>query len=194
MKMELIIGVDEAGRGPLAGPVVAAAVILDPKNPINGIKDSKLLTAKKRESLYAQIKEQALCYHVAMASVDEIDNINILQATFLAMQRAVAGLTLKGDVVWVDGRDRPDFGISTVAIIQGDKLHPEIGAASILAKVERDEIMLHYAKLYPEYGFADHKGYGTKQHLAALVKYGALDIHRKSFAPVRNKINQMSVA
>jgi ribonuclease HII len=182
---QLIIGVDEAGRGPLAGPVVAAAVILDPKHPIEGIKDSKLLTPKKREALDQEIKAHALCYHIAQASVEEIDSINILKATWLAMQRAVAGLALKGDVVWVDGRDKPDFGLPTVAIIQGDKLHIEIGAASILAKVARDEIMLNYAKLYPDYGFEDHKGYGTKAHLEAIEKWGVLDFHRKSFAPVR---------
>lgn len=187
---QIIIGVDEAGRGPLAGPVVAAAVILDPNHPISGIKDSKLLTPKKREELSEQIKTHALCYHIAQASVDEIDQINILQATWLAMQRAVAGLTMKGEVVWVDGRDKPDFGLPTVAIIQGDKLHIEIGAASILAKVARDEIMLNYAKLYPQFGFEDHKGYGTKAHLQALEQHGVLDIHRKSFAPVRNKLNQ----
>jgi ribonuclease HII len=187
---QLIMGVDEAGRGPLAGPVVAAAVILDPKHHIPGINDSKLLSEKKREALFIEITKHALAYNIAQASVEEIDSINILQATWLAMQRAVAGLALKGDVVWVDGRDKPDFGFPTVAIIQGDKLHQEIGAASILAKVARDEIMLNYAKLYPDYGFEDHKGYGTKAHLEALEAHGVLEIHRKSFAPVRNKLNQ----
>lgn len=186
----LVIGVDEAGRGPLAGPVVAAAVILDPNHPIEGINDSKVLSEKKRQTLSEQIKAHALCYHIAQASVEEIDSINILQATWLAMQRAVAGLALKGDIVWVDGRDKPDFGLPAVAIIQGDKLHVEIGAASILAKVERDEIMLKYAALYPEYAFEAHKGYGTKVHMAAINAHGVLDIHRKSFAPVRKKLNE----
>src|ERR1700690_312605 len=131
---QLIMGVDEAGRGPLAGPVLAAAVILDPKHPIEGIKDSKLLTPKRRDELFKEITSHALCYHIAEASVEEIDKINILKATWLATKRAVQGLSLKGDVVWVDGRDKPDFGFPTVAIIQGDKLHTEIGAASILAK------------------------------------------------------------
>lgn len=187
---QLIIGVDEAGRGPLAGPVLAAAVILDPKRPIQGIKDSKLLSPKKREELSKEIKAHALCFHIAMASVEEIDTINILQATFLAMQRAVAGLALKGDEVWVDGRDKPDFGIPTIAIIEGDKLHMEIGAASILAKVARDEIMINYGQQYPAYGFEDHKGYGTKAHMEAIAQWGVLDIHRKSFAPVRDRLTQ----
>lgn len=190
---QLIIGVDEAGRGPLAGPVLAAAVILDPKYSIDGIKDSKLLTPLKREALDAEIKARALCYHIAMATVEEIDSVNILQATFLAMQRAVAGLALKGDIVWVDGRDKPNFGMPTIAIIEGDKLHPQIGAASILAKVERDKIMIKYGQQYPQYGFEDHKGYSTPQHLAAIAQWGVIDIHRKSFAPVREKL-EMSTA
>jgi ribonuclease HII len=185
---QLIIGVDEAGRGPLAGPVVAAAVILDPNHPIAGINDSKLLSEKKREALSLAIKHHALCYCIGMASVEEIDSINILQATFLAMQRAVQGLTLKADVVWVDGRDKPDFGLPTLAIIGGDALHQEIGAASILAKVARDEIMVKYGQQFPNYGFEQHKGYGTKVHLEALSKFGVLNIHRKSFAPVRNQL------
>lgn len=184
----LIIGVDEAGRGPLAGPVVAAAVILDPLNPIEGIHDSKLLSEKKREALYPIIQEKALAYGIGIASVEEIDTLNILQATFLAMQRAVSALTIKGDIVWVDGRDTPDFGLPTVAIIGGDALHPEIGAASILAKVTRDEIMVKYGKQFPNYRFEQHKGYGTQVHMDALSKYGVLNIHRKSFAPVRSQL------
>jgi ribonuclease HII len=194
--LPLIIGVDEAGRGPLAGPVVAAAVILDPHSPIKGIKDSKLLTAKKREALFLEIKAHALCFHIAEASVEEIDRLNILKATWLAMQRAVQGLSLKGDVVWVDGRDNPPFEVPSVSIIQGDKLHAEIGAASILAKVARDQIMINYAEQYPGYGFEQHKGYGTQAHLEALVSLGVLDIHRRSFAPVRQQLtpNETSFA
>ncbi len=184
----LIIGVDEAGRGPLAGPVVAAAVILDPHHPIPGINDSKLLSEKKRDALYPLIKQHALAYCIGIASVEEIDRINILQATFLAMQRAVQGLSLKGEVVWVDGRDTPDFGLPTQAFIGGDALHQEIGAASILAKVTRDEIMVKYGQQFPNYGFEQHKGYGTKAHLEAISRFGVLSIHRKSFAPVRQQL------
>lgn len=185
---KLIIGVDEAGRGPLAGPVVAAAVILDNRFAIEGIKDSKKLSPKKRDALFLEITRNALCYQIAMATVEEIDEINILQATKLAMQRAVEGLALKGHEVWVDGRDTPEFGLPAKAIIQGDNKHIEIGAASILAKVARDEIMLNYADQYPDYGFQNHKGYGTKEHMAAIEKFGVLDIHRKSFAPVGNHL------
>jgi ribonuclease HII len=184
----LIAGVDEAGRGPLAGPVYAAAVILNPARPILGLTDSNLLTEKKRDQLYLEIKEHALAYHIAFATVAEIEKINILQATLLAMKRAVEGLPIMPDEIWVDGRDVPKVSMKSTAIIEGDLLHPNISAASILAKVARDAVMKEYAILYPEYGFENHKGYGTPGHLAALKAHGILDIHRKTFAPVRERL------
>lgn len=182
----LIAGVDEVGRGPLCGDVVTAAVILDPNKPITGLADSKKLTEKKREYLFELIKEQALSWSIARASVNEIDQLNILHATMLAMQRAVAGLSIKPNLVLVDGNRAPDFGIKAQPVIKGDSLVQEIGAASILAKVTRDREMTDLDKLYPQYGLAKHKGYPTKAHLEAIITHGVNDIYRKSFAPVRN--------
>jgi len=180
----LVAGVDEAGRGPLMGPVVAAAVILDELNPIKGLSDSKKLTALRREKLYDEIRAKALCCSIAQASVEEIDSINILQATMLAMKRAVEGLRLKPNKVLVDGNRLPTLAILSEAIVGGDALVPAISAASILAKVHRDRWCAEFHLEYPQYGFADHKGYGTAEHLAALREHGACPQHRKSFAPV----------
>lgn len=180
----LVAGVDEAGRGPLMGPVVAAAVILDELNPIKGLADSKKLTALRREKLYDEIRAKALCCSIALATVEEIDSINILQATMLAMKRAVEGLRLKPNKVLVDGNRLPVLAILSEAIVGGDALVPSISAASILAKVHRDRWCAEFHLEYPQYGFADHKGYGTAEHLAALREHGACPQHRKSFAPV----------
>ncbi len=180
----LIAGVDEAGRGPLAGPVVAAAVILDELQPIKGLADSKKLTALRREKLYDEIRAKALCCSVAQASVEEIDALNILQATMLAMKRAVEGLRLKPHKVLVDGNRLPALSILAEAIVRGDALVPCISAASILAKVYRDRWCAEFDLEFPQYGFASHKGYGTARHLAALREHGACPQHRKSFAPV----------
>ena len=180
----LVAGVDEAGRGPLAGPVVAAAVILDELQPIKGLADSKKLTALKRERLYDEIRAKALCCCIAEASVEEIDRLNILQATLLAMQRAVAGLRLKPTKVLVDGNRLPKLDMLAEAIVKGDSLIPAISAASILAKVHRDRWCAELHQQHPQYGFDAHKGYGTVQHLAALREYGACPEHRKTFAPV----------
>lgn len=180
----LMAGVDEAGRGPLAGPVVAAAVILDELNPIAGLNDSKKLSPLRREKLYDEIRAKALCCSIAQASVEEIDEFNILQATLLAMQRAVKGLRLKPQNVLVDGNRLPMLDIAARAIVKGDALVPAISAASILAKVTRDRWCAELDHQYPQYGFAAHKGYGTAVHLAALRSYGACPVHRKSFAPV----------
>jgi ribonuclease HII len=180
----LIAGVDEAGRGPLAGPVVAAAVILDEMHPIAGLNDSKKLTALRRERLYDEIRAKALCCSVAQASVEEIDRLNILQATLLAMRRAVEGLRLKPAKVLVDGNRLPVLGMLAEAIVGGDALVPAISAASILAKVTRDRWCAELDQQYPQYGFASHKGYGTAVHLAALRAHGACPEHRKTFAPV----------
>ncbi len=180
----LVAGVDEAGRGPLAGPVVAAAVILDQRQPIAGLADSKKLTARQRELLFEQICAKALCCSIAHASVEEIDRINILQATLLAMQRAVAGLRLKPSRVLVDGNRLPVLDVLAQAIIKGDSLVPCISAASILAKVHRDRCCRELHQQYPLYGFDAHKGYGTAQHLAALRTHGACPEHRRTFAPV----------
>jgi ribonuclease HII len=180
----LIAGVDEAGRGPLAGPVVAAAVILDEMHPIAGLNDSKKLTALRRERLYDEIRAKALCCSVAQASVEEIDRLNILQATLLAMRRAVEGLRLKPAKVLVDGNRLPVLGMLAEAIVGGDALVPSISAASILAKVTRDRWCAELDQQYPQYGFAAHKGYGTAVHLAALRAHGACPEHRKTFAPV----------
>jgi ribonuclease HII len=181
----LIAGVDEAGRGPLAGPVVAAAVILDPKNPIEGLADSKKLSENQRNRLATLIKQHALSYSIAQASVIEVDDLNILQATFLAMQRAVAGLSLQPDQVLVDGNRLPKLTIPAQAIVKGDSKVKAISAASILAKVTRDAIMIHYHQQYPDFAFHIHKGYGTKQHFAEIEQYGCLDIHRRTFNPVK---------
>ena len=180
----LIAGVDEAGRGPLAGPVVAAAVILDERNPIAGLADSKALTARRREQLFDEIRAKALCCSIAQASVEEIDAINILQATLLAMRRAVEGLRLKPSLVLVDGNQLPVLDVRAEAIVKGDSKVQAISAASILAKVTRDRWCAELDAQYPEYGFAGHKGYGTAAHLQALQTHGACPQHRKTFAPV----------
>ncbi len=180
----LIAGVDEAGRGPLAGPVVAAAVILDERNPISGLADSKVLTAKRREKLFDEIRAKALCCSIAQASVEEIDRINILQATLLAMRRAVEGLRLKPSLVLVDGNRLPVLAMRAEAIVKGDSKVQAISAASILAKVTRDRWCAELDAQYPQYGFAGHKGYGTAEHLLALYTHGVCPQHRKTFGPV----------
>ncbi|RDD93528.1 ribonuclease HII [Acidovorax sp. BoFeN1] len=180
----LVAGVDEAGRGPLAGPVVAAAVILDDLHPIAGLADSKKLTAARREALFDEIRARALCCSIAEASVEEIDRLNILQATLLAMRRAVMGLRLKPKMVLVDGNRLPMLDMPAEAIVKGDALVPAISAASILAKVHRDRWCVQVDEQYPQYGFAGHKGYGTAVHMAALREHGACIHHRRSFAPV----------
>ena len=180
----LIAGVDEAGRGPLMGPVVAAAVILDDLNPIKGLADSKVLTALRRDKLYDEIRAKALCFSIAQATVEEIDDINILQATMLAMKRAVEGLRLKPAKVLIDGNRIPTLVIVAEAIVGGDALVPAISAASILAKVWRDRWCQEFHLEYPQYGFATHKGYGTAEHLAALRAHGACPQHRRTFRPV----------
>lgn len=180
----LMAGVDEAGRGPLMGPVVAAAVILNDLNPIKGLADSKKLTALQRDKLYDEIRAKALCCSIAMASVEEIDQLNILQATMLAMKRAVEGLRLKPCKALVDGNRLPALNMLAEAIVKGDAKVPAISAASILAKVTRDRWCAEYDLLFPQYGFAGHKGYGTAAHLLALREHGACPQHRKSFAPV----------
>ena len=180
----LIAGVDEAGRGPLAGPVVAAAVILDERKPIKGLADSKKLTPLRRERLFDEIKAKALCCSIGEASVEEIDRLNILQATLLAMRRAVEGLRLKPNKVLVDGNRLPVLAVLAEAIVGGDALVPAISAASILAKVHRDRWCLELDRHYPQYGFARHKGYGTAAHLAALQAHGPCAQHRTSFRPV----------
>ena len=180
----LMAGVDEAGRGPLMGPVVAAAVILDELNPIKGLADSKKLTSLRRDTLYDEIRAKALCCSIAMATAQEIDTLNILQATMLAMKRAVDGLRLKPHKVLVDGNRLPTLVILAEAIVKGDALVPAISAASILAKVYRDRWCADYHLQYPQYGFASHKGYGTAAHLAALREHGVCPQHRRSFAPV----------
>jgi ribonuclease HII len=180
----LVAGVDEAGRGPLAGPVFAAAVILDDMSPISGLADSKKLSPKKRDQLYDIIKARALCFCVATASVHEIDQLNILQATLLAMQRAVKGLRLKPKKVLVDGNRLPVLDVRAEAIVKGDSKVASISAASILAKVERDRWCMEIDSQYPLYGFAIHKGYGTRFHFNALKEHGPCALHRSSFAPV----------
>lgn len=181
----IIAGVDEAGRGPLAGPVVAAAVILDPKYPIDGLADSKKLSENQRNRLAVLIKKHALSYAIAQASVAEIDSLNILQATLLAMQRAVSGLSVLPDQVLVDGNRLPVLTVPAQAIVKGDSKIKAISAASILAKVTRDAMMVAYNNEYPDYSFHIHKGYGTKLHIAEIEKYGCLDIHRRTFNPVK---------
>lgn len=181
----LICGVDEAGRGPLAGPVSAAAVILDDANPIEGLADSKKLSEKQRGQLAATIRERALAWAVAFAEVEEIDWLNILQATLLAMRRAVLALEVQPQQVLVDGLYCPQTGIPSQAIVKGDSKVAAISAASILAKTARDELMLQLHERYPHYGFAEHKGYPTAAHLAALREHGVSEVHRRSFKPVR---------
>ncbi len=188
MPQGLVAGVDEAGRGPLAGPVVAAAVILDERQPIAGLADSKKLTALRRERLFDEIRAKALCCSIAQASVEEIDRLNILQATLLAMRRAVQGLRLKPGLVLVDGNRLPVLDIPAEAIVKGDALVPAISAASILAKVHRDRWCAEVHAQYPEYGFDAHKGYGTAAHLQALRAHGASPLHRRSFAPVAQQL------
>ncbi|MGZ5016012.1 MAG: ribonuclease HII [Methylobacter sp.] len=187
----IVAGVDEAGRGPLAGPVFAAAVILDPMRPIAGLADSKTLSESKRDSLYLTIKEAALSWSIAEASVEEIDELNILQATLLAMQRAVNGLNVQPDEALVDGNCLPKLlSMPAQAIVKGDSKVQAISAASILAKVERDKLMSGYGEQYPDFSFHLHKGYGTKQHLAEIERFGFLGIHRKTFNPVKTMLMQ----
>ncbi len=178
-------GVDEVGIGPLAGPVVAAAVVLDPEHPIAALDDSKKLSPAKRMLLDEVIRQQSLCWAIGWAWVAEIDTLNILRASHLAMQRACAQLQPQPLHVWVDGNKTPDFGVPSIAVVQGDKRVPQISAASIIAKVARDQYMITLDQQHPGYGFAQHKGYPTKMHLAALRHLGATDDHRRSFAPVR---------
>ncbi len=178
---QMICGIDEAGRGPLAGPVCAAAVILPPHVQIPGLDDSKKLSDKKRRELFPVIREKAVAYGVAFASEGEIDEINILQATFLAMRRAVEGMNLKPDYVLIDGNQETDVGAPVKTIVHGDGLSASIAAASILAKVTRDDYMTEMAEKYPQYGFEIHKGYGTKAHRQAILQNGPCEIHRRSF-------------
>jgi len=184
----LVAGVDEAGRGPLAGPVVAAAVILDDLHPIAGLADSKVLSVRRREALFDEIRAKALCFKIAEASVEEIDELNILHATMLAMKRAVEGLRLTPHQVLVDGNRLPALRVPAQAIVKGDAKVPAISAASILAKVHRDHLCTEMHRAYPAYGFAGHKGYPTPEHLAALRAHGATPLHRQSFGPVREAL------
>jgi ribonuclease HII len=196
MSLIWICGVDEAGRGPLVGAVVAGAVVLDPNNPIEGLKDSKKLTAARREYLYGQIMEKAKAWGVGEASPAEIDKINILQATMLAMRRAIEDLATRlgawPDKALIDGNRCPELPIAAEAIIKGDSKEPAISAASIVAKVIRDRQMVSLHERYPEYGFAQHMGYPTEAHFAALKQYGACDQHRKSFSPVRKVLESIA--
>lgn len=185
-----VAGVDEVGRGPLVGDVVAAAVILDPDRPIEGLADSKVLSEKKRERLYHEIKDKALAWCIASASPAEIDELNILHASMLAMQRAVEGLGLVPDYALVDGNRCPALSCPAEPVVKGDAKVAEISAASILAKVERDRQMLELHELHPEYGFDSHKGYPTKQHFEALERLGVLPQHRRSFRPVRERLER----
>jgi ribonuclease HII len=186
--MTLVAGVDEAGRGPWAGPVVVAAVILDPNKPINGLDDSKKLSAKKRDDLYDKVIDNAISYSFKFIQVPLIDRMNILAATLYGMQLSVSGLDTKPSEVLVDGRDLPKIPYKGRAIIGGDAKEQSIAAASIVAKVQRDRYMMKLGDKYPEYGFSSHKGYGTKIHQEALHKYGVLIHHRKSFAPIRRML------
>jgi ribonuclease HII len=188
--VRIIAGVDEVGRGPLAGDVVAAAVVLDVRRPISGLADSKKLSEKQREKLFVEIQEKAASFAVARATVAEIDQLNILQASLLAMRRAVERLALQPDHVLVDGNRLPRWSYSSEAIVQGDASVAAISAASILAKVTRDREMMELDAVHPGYGFADHKGYPTQRHLAALQSLGPLPIHRRSFGPVRVQLLQ----
>ncbi len=194
-QVQLICGVDEVGRGPLVGAVVTAAGILDPNNPIIGLNDSKKLSEKKRLQLAEEIKAKALSWSLGRAEVHEIDSLNILHATMLAMTRAVQGLHVKPEWVLIDGNRVPkDIGVQASAVVKGDALVPEISAASILAKVARDEEMQQLAQLYPHYGFANHKGYPTAEHLAAIKAYGVINEHRRSFKPVRDVLESIAGA
>lgn len=192
--LDIVCGVDEAGRGPLAGPVVAAAVILDPKRRIRGLDDSKVLTAKKREALYEKIVERSISFCVASASVEEIDRLNILHATMLAMKRAVEGLSVTPTLARIDGNRCPVLAVRSEAVIGGDALVPAISAASILAKVTRDRMLVDLHERFPMYGFDAHAGYGTPQHLAALSAHGPCEHHRRSFAPVRLAFERHGIA
>lgn len=178
---EIVCGIDEAGRGPLAGPVYAAAVILPKGHIVEGVNDSKKISEKKRDLLFDKIIDECVCYSIGTASEQEIDEINILQATFLAMRRAVAGLEIKPDIALVDGNKKPSLDIAEQTIVKGDSKSANIAAASIIAKVSRDRYMLEMAEKYPEYQFEKHKGYGTKLHYEMLEKYGISPIHRKTF-------------
>lgn len=189
----LLAGVDEVGRGPLAGDVVTAAVILDPDNPIEGLNDSKKLTEKRREALFDEIQAKAKSWSIARATVAEIDQLNILQASLLAMKRAVQGLDVQPEHVLVDGNKIPRWDYSAEAVVKGDGRVAAIGAASILAKVTRDREMVSMDALYPGYGFAGHKGYPTRVHLEALDKLGVTSIHRTSFGPVRSRLEQLDL-
>ncbi len=180
-----VVGVDEAGRGPLAGPVVAAAVMLPPRYSLSGIGDSKQLTRRKRERLDRMIKEQAVCWAIGEADVPEIDTLNILQATLLAMSRAVGALAIHPELILIDGCHAPDLSCKVRTVVKGDVFVPSISAASILAKVHRDKLMIGFHHHYPQYGFATNMGYPTRRHLVALAQHGATAIHRRSFAPVR---------
>lgn len=191
--MALIAGVDEVGRGPLVGDVVTAAVILDPARPIAGLNDSKKLSARKREALAAEIRDKALAFAIARASVAEIDHLNILHATMLAMQRAVLALPLQPTLVLVDGNRAPQLPMAVQTLVGGDGREPAISAASILAKVTRDGEMAELARRYPAYGFDRHKGYPTADHLAALARHGALAEHRRSFRPVAEVLAQQEL-
>jgi len=191
--LDIVCGVDEAGRGPLAGPVVAAAVILDPKRRIRGLDDSKVLTPKKREALYEKIVERSLAFCVASASVEEIDRLNILHATMLAMKRAVEGLSIVPTLARIDGNRCPMLAVRSEAVIGGDALVPAISAASILAKVTRDRMLHELHAQFPMYGFDAHVGYGTPRHLAALDEHGPCEHHRRSFAPVRVAFEQRGI-
>jgi ribonuclease HII len=188
MNALLICGVDEAGRGPLAGPVYAAAVILDTRQPITGLADSKLLSARQRAALSIAIKSRALAWAVAAASVEEIDTLNILRASLLAMRRAVEALSVRPDEAVVDGNRAPALSMACRTLVGGDRLHPSISAASILAKTARDAELVALDAFYPQYGFAQHKGYGTPQHLRALRSHGPCAIHRRTFGPVAQRL------
>lgn len=189
----LIAGVDEVGRGPLVGAVVTAAVILDPARPIAGLADSKKLSEKRRLALYDEIRAHALAWSLGRAEPEEIDQLNILHATMLAMQRAVAGLAVTPDYVLIDGNRCPALPMPSTAVVKGDSLVAEISAASIIAKVTRDREMAELDAIFPQYGFAQHKGYPTAQHLAMLTEHGATPHHRRSFAPVRNALLDIEV-
>lgn len=191
MSAVLLAGVDEAGRGPLAGPVVAAAVVLDPRRPVMGLQDSKKLSAASRERLAADLRSRAAAWSVASASVAEIDELNIRRATLLAMRRAVLGLTLRPTRVLVDGLDRPELDMTCEAVVGGDASVSSISAASILAKVTRDRMMCNLDALFPDYGFARHNGYPTRDHMQALVRIGPCAAHRRTFGPVRRQLAAM---
>lgn len=191
LNTDLVAGVDEVGRGPLAGPVVAAAVILDPEKPIAGLADSKALTEKQRDALFPQICENALAWAIGRADVNEIDELNILWASMLAMQRAVEALVIPPEHVLVDGNRCPKLPCPATAVVKGDSRVPAIAAASIIAKVTRDREMVELDRQYPGYGLADHKGYPTKAHVKALEQQGVTLIHRKSFGPVKRLLEEM---